>query len=118
MCCLASLQVASGVAVQPRVVLSKTLVDFETKVVIRSNQIKAPYFFDIFVTNQGRGLWRGRLGARVAIGGWGATAGLPWQGCMPPRLQGCRSPSLPAGPLSLGCTSTGFIKKAIPGPID
>lgn len=37
----------------PRIILSKTLVDFGNKVVIRSNQMKAPYIMDVYVTNQG-----------------------------------------------------------------
>ncbi|GFR48568.1 hypothetical protein Agub_g10470, partial [Astrephomene gubernaculifera] len=45
-------KVASGTGVMPRIILSKTLVDFGTKVVIRSNQIKAPYAIDVYVTNQ------------------------------------------------------------------
>lgn len=46
-------RVVTGSGETPRVILSKTLVDFGTKIVIRSNQIKAPYSLDLYITNQG-----------------------------------------------------------------
>ncbi|PNW70067.1 hypothetical protein CHLRE_17g704300v5 [Chlamydomonas reinhardtii] len=45
-------RVVTGSGETPRVILSKTLVDFGTKIVIRSNQIKAPYSLDLYITNQ------------------------------------------------------------------
>ncbi|EFJ49198.1 hypothetical protein VOLCADRAFT_90100 [Volvox carteri f. nagariensis] len=45
-------KVATGKGMSPRIILSKTLIDFANKVVIRSNQLKAPYVIDLYVTNQ------------------------------------------------------------------
>ncbi|GLI64998.1 hypothetical protein VaNZ11_008424 [Volvox africanus] len=45
-------KVVTGRGMNPRIILSKTLVDFANKVVIRSNQMKAPYVIDLYVTNQ------------------------------------------------------------------
>lgn len=50
---LCGTQLATGTGVTPRILLSKTLVDFGTKIVIRSNQIKAPYVADLYITNHG-----------------------------------------------------------------
>lgn len=44
-------KVVTAEGVQPRIMLSKAIVDFETKIVIRTNQIKAPYPTDIYITN-------------------------------------------------------------------
>ncbi|KXZ50888.1 hypothetical protein GPECTOR_14g137 [Gonium pectorale] len=45
-------KVITGSGVTPRIILSKTFLDFQTKIVIRSNQIKAPYTLDLYITNQ------------------------------------------------------------------
>lgn len=44
-------RVVTAEGVQPRLVVSKTAIDFGTCIVIRSNQIKAPYSTDIWLTN-------------------------------------------------------------------
>ncbi|KAG2493472.1 hypothetical protein HYH03_008289 [Edaphochlamys debaryana] len=44
-------KVATGKGETPRIILSRTLLDFGTKIVIRSNQVKAPYNIDLYVTN-------------------------------------------------------------------
>lgn len=44
-------KVASMTGVQPRIMISKTSIDFDTRTVIRSNQIKVPYTTDIYVRN-------------------------------------------------------------------
>ncbi len=54
------MQLATGTGVTPRILLSKTLVDFGTKIVIRSNQIKAPYVADLYITNHGASCKRSR----------------------------------------------------------
>eukprot|EP00798_Chlamydomonas_sp_ICE-L_P019407 gene19407-26065_t len=45
------LRAITGSSVQPRIRLSKTVVNFNLQFVIRSNQSKAPYFTDIYITN-------------------------------------------------------------------
>lgn len=44
-------KVATAEGVQPRIMLSKAIIDFETKIVIRTNTVKLPYSLDIYITN-------------------------------------------------------------------
>lgn len=45
----------TGTGVQPALVLSKSVVDFGSEVVVRSNQPKSPYSQDIYVRNNTEG---------------------------------------------------------------
>ncbi len=60
----------TGEGVQPHLVLSKSVVDFGARVVLRHQQSKTPYTQEIYVRNN----WS----SEVQVGGGGLIAGTAW----------------------------------------
>ena len=67
------LKAVVGEGTRPRLVISKTQVDFESKIVIRSNSTKPPYTMDVYLSNPGN---ETVPPVKVSFGKMGGPAGI------------------------------------------